>query len=371
MQVGQIISGVGHVGLIGWMLFGGNFMSEPLPFEVTDVAVISTEDFEAMLAAQDAPETVTDVAMPEAPAPDSPPTPDVSPSQDTPPEQSEPEVAETSEPDTTPEPVVRPPEPAEVQDRPPEITPPPSEDVAVLVPQESARPKARPVERVAPKPVAKPPEPDAEVDPVVREEADQSQTSETPRPDEKATAPEEAVSEIVPEARDEVSSAPKVSKRPQVRPKRAAPMPTPETQTAGSDTASAVNSALAEAMAGGESTASQSGSNGQSGADPLTQGEENGLIDAISECWTVDLGAASGKVTVVVSVALNRDGTLAASPKFVSGQNGDQRAIDVAFRNARTAVISCGRGGFDLPEEKYEHWREIEMTFNPEKMRLR
>ncbi len=371
MQLGQIISGVGHVGLIGWMLFGGNFLSEPLPFEVTDVAVISTEDFEAMLAAQGAPETATEVAMPEAPAPDSPAAPDVSQSEDTPPEQSEPEVAETPEPDITPEPVTRAPEPAEVQDRPPEITPPPSEDVAVLVPQESARPKARPAERVAPKPVAKPPEPDAQVDPVVRQEADQSQTSETPQPDEKATAPQEAVSEIVPEAKDEVSSAPKTSKRPQTRPQRAAPAPKPETETASSSTASAVNSALAEAMAGGESEASQSGTTGQSGADPLTKGEENGLIDAISECWTVDLGAASGKVTVVVSVALNRDGTLAASPKFVSARGGDQRAIDVAFRNARTAVISCGRGGFDLPEEKYENWREIEITFNPEEMRLR
>ena len=45
--------------------------------------------------------------------------------------------------------------------------------------------------------------------------------------------------------------------------------------------------------------------------------------------------------------------------------------MDVAFRKARTAVISCGRRGFDLPDEKYEHWRDIEMTFNPEKMRLR
>lgn len=373
MQTGQIISGVGHVGLIGWMLFGGSFLQEPLPFEVTDVSVISTEDFEAMLAAQGAPETTTEVAMPQTPTPETPPAPDVSASEDTPPEQSEPEVAETPEPDVTPEPVTPSPAPAQVDDQPPEITTPAEEEVAVLVPQESARPKARPAERVAPKPVAKPPEPETPVDPVVRQETAPSETSETPKPDEKPSAPAEAVTEIVPEANDEVSAAPKTSKRPQTRPNRPAPKPAtkPETETADSGTANAVNSALAEAMAGGESEASQTGSNGQSGADPLTQGEKDGLILAVSDCWSVDPGAASGKVTVVVSVTLNLDGTLAASPKLVSSDGGDQRAVEVAFRKARTAVISCGRRGFDLPEEKYENWREIEMTFNPEKMRLK
>lgn len=371
MQTGQIISGVGHVGLIGWLLFGGNFLQEPLPFQVTDVAVISTQDFEAMLAAQGAPETTTEVAMPQAPAPDSPPAPDVSQNQDTPPEQSEPEVAETPEPDATPDQVAPAPAPAEVEDRSPEIARPAEEDVAVLVPQESARPKARPVERVAPKPVAQPPEPDAEVDPVVRQEADPNVASETPKPREDATAPREAVTEIVPEASDEVSAAPKVSKRPQTRPKRSAPAPKPATETASNGTSSAVNSALAEALAGGETQAAQTGTTGQSGSDPLTKGEEDALIVAVSECWSVDPGAASGKVTVVVSVTLNRDGTLAASPTLVSSQGGDQTAVDVAFRKARTAVISCGRRGFDLPDEKYEHWRDIEMTFNPEKMRLR
>ena len=50
MNTGQIISGLGHVGLIGWMLFGGTFQSEPLPFDVTDVAVISEAEFDAMMA---------------------------------------------------------------------------------------------------------------------------------------------------------------------------------------------------------------------------------------------------------------------------------------------------------------------------------
>lgn len=315
------------------------------------------------MAAQGAPNTVTEVVKPQAPSPDAPPAPEVAPPQDKPPEVSEPVASETPKPDVTPEPLAPRAEPVDVTGKPPEITPP-SDDVVAILPQVSPRPQARPADRVAPKPVAQPPEPDTKIDPVVREKTDPNEASNTPKPEEPATAPKEAVTEIVPEAKDKVSAAPKTSIRPKTRPARPKPAAKPDTKTA-------VNSALAEALGGGNTTSQQSGNNGQTGTDPLTQGEKDGLIVAVSECWTVDPGAASGKVTVVVSVRLNRDGRLAASPKFVSSSGGEKAAVDAAFRNARTAIISCGQRGFDLPEEKYEHWQEIEMTFNPEKMRLR
>ncbi|MDQ2091121.1 cell envelope integrity protein TolA [Marimonas arenosa] len=360
MNTGQVISGLGHIGLIGWMLFGGNFRSEPLPFDVTDVTVISEAEFEAMLAGNNAPDTVTDVAVPAAPEPEVPPAPAVAPAQDPAPEQVEPEVAETPPPEAPPAPVLPAPEPLpqQVEDQPPEVVPPPDEEVAALVPERSPEPQVRPVPRVAPEPVAQPPEPEAQPDPAVREETSDA-PAEQQRPEEEATAPPEAVTEITPEADAPVSAAPATSVRPKVRPNRpAAPAP-PDTTT------TAVNTALAEAL-GGESGGGSSGA----GSDPLTQGEKDGLILAIKQCWSVDPYAASGKVTVVVKVELNRDGSIAATPRFLSASGGDQAAIDVAFRNARTAVISCGRRGFDLPEEKYERWREIEITFNPEKMRL-
>lgn len=344
MTTGQIISGVGHLGLIVVLLFGGQFRAEPLPFQVTDVDVVSSDDFEAMLAGQSAPETVTEVAMPK------PPEPEVE--QSRLPEASAPDQSQT---------------PPEV---PTEITPPtpdsaPDEEAA-LVPEQSARPEARPVERIAPKPVEQPPEPEAEPDPVRREESSDA-PAETVVPEETPTAPPEAVTEITPEASDDKTSAPKISKRPMPRPKAvesAAKTPAQTGEPTNPVSESAVNSALAEAL--------DEGGNPQgAGSDPLTQGETDGLIAAIKECWSVDRYAASGKVTVVVGVKLNRDGTLAATPTFISATGGEGAAVDVAFRNARTAVIACGRRGFDLPAEKYEDWRDIEVTFNPEKMRLR
>ena len=48
---------------------------------------------------------------------------------------------------------------------------------------------------------------------------------------------------------------------------------------------------------------------------------------------------------------------------------GSSDAARRAFAAARRAIIRCGRDGYDLPAEKYDRWRSIEMTFNPEKMR--
>ncbi|MDZ4134880.1 MAG: energy transducer TonB, partial [Paracoccaceae bacterium] len=42
-----------------------------------------------------------------------------------------------------------------------------------------------------------------------------------------------------------------------------------------------------------------------------------------------------------------------------------------AYEAARRAIIRCGATGFKLPAEKYDQWRNIEMVFNPEKMRIK
>ena len=45
--------------------------------------------------------------------------------------------------------------------------------------------------------------------------------------------------------------------------------------------------------------------------------------------------------------------------------------LGVCIEKARRAILRCQRGGFPLPVEKYAQWQQIEMTFNPEGMRLR
>ena len=47
------------------------------------------------------------------------------------------------------------------------------------------------------------------------------------------------------------------------------------------------------------------------------------------------------------------------------------KCADAAFGAARRAILLCQKDGFPLPAEKYGQWQEIEMTFNPERMRIR
>ena len=59
------------------------------------------------------------------------------------------------------------------------------------------------------------------------------------------------------------------------------------------------------------------------------------------------------------------------SIRLASSSGGAEVAARQAFEAARRAIIRCGSRGFELPVEKYGQWQEIEMTFNPERMRVK
>ena len=104
---------------------------------------------------------------------------------------------------------------------------------------------------------------------------------------------------------------------------------------------------------------------------PLTRGEKDGLRVAVSRCW--NLGSSSTdalSTTVVVMVSMSRDGK-PEGIRMASWEGPSEGAANTAFQAARRAIIRCGAAGFDLPAEKYGQWQEIEMTFNPEKMRIK
>ncbi|HBN32402.1 MAG TPA: hypothetical protein DD416_14560, partial [Rhodobacteraceae bacterium] len=67
METGTYISGFAHVAVIGWAIIGGSlFNAEPKPqVQVTDVSVISSAAFDAMLSK--APDAATDVNTPQTP----------------------------------------------------------------------------------------------------------------------------------------------------------------------------------------------------------------------------------------------------------------------------------------------------------------
>jgi hypothetical protein len=105
----------------------------------------------------------------------------------------------------------------------------------------------------------------------------------------------------------------------------------------------------------------------------LTAGEKETLRVAVSSCWNVgSLSSEALQTTVVVSVAMNKDGTpIAGSISMESSSGGATAAARQAYEAARRAIIRCGARGYDLPAEKFGQWQNIEMTFNPERMRVK
>lgn len=368
MHTGHVISGAGHLGLIGWLMLGGLFAAEPDPVEMTQVSVISGADFDALMAAQSAPQSVTEVAQPSQPedvaeAPTLPQTAEEAPDQPTP--------AQTLPPQDDPAPDVtelQPPPEAEVADTPPELEQP-SGDIAVLVPEIAPEAAPRPIERVAPEPVAQP-APEAAPDVVEQEAVTPDEAGEASEQDsQEATAPEEATTEIVTEA----TSAPAASARPPGRrpaaPVQQAAAPAPDAQDA-DDTAPVSNDdVLAALEAAQDSTPTPAPAPAPSGP-PLSAGEKDALRVAVSQCWNIgSLSTEALGTVVIIAVQMNQDGTPVTSTiRQISAQGGSSAAAQRVFDSARRAIIRCGARGFDLPAEKYSQWQNIEMTFDPSKM---
>jgi hypothetical protein len=71
---------------------------------------------------------------------------------------------------------------------------------------------------------------------------------------------------------------------------------------------------------------------------------------------------------VIVAFSVSRAG-VPGNPRLISADGPSDAAIRIAFDRAVRA-IDCVRN-VALPAEKYDSWREIEMVFNPESMRIR
>jgi hypothetical protein len=167
---------------------------------------------------------------------------------------------------------------------------------------------------------------------------------------------------------------PLASIRPPMRPERPRPAqapareptPTPPTQPERDPLADAIASAVAAAVAAPAPAAAPSG-------PPLTAGAREGFRVAVSSCWNVgSLSNEAQRTTVVVGFDMTRDARpVEGSLRLVSHEGGSQAAAQQAFEAARRAILRCGATGYGLPADSYDHWRQVELVFNPEGMRLR
>ena len=108
-------------------------------------------------------------------------------------------------------------------------------------------------------------------------------------------------------------------------------------------------------------------------AAPLqSSGQRDGLRVAVPECWNVGaLSMDTLGLTVTVAASMQPDGMPdAGSIRLTDAEGGSGAAVERAFYAARRAIIRCGQDGYDLPPGDYDKWRDVELIFAPDSMRV-
>ncbi len=377
---GTYVSAVGHAGLIGWLLLGWGLSSDPLPFEVTQVSVVSGAEYAALVEATTPAATTDQPTAPSAPAVEEPVPPVAGEEPVTPPAAETPPVPPAEE--QPPEPLEPLPVPADVEENAPVRDTPPA-PVTPDLPIVTDTPQEEAADRVADVPTPPRP-PEADVAPEVRDEVVEAPAEiVTPQEEaQEAAAPEEAASEVVTEA-DIPSGALDRAPRPPARPANLRPPPPPavpaETATADSAnvetptppaTDSTVDDLLSDLTSAPAVTDAPTGNPGP----PMTEGQRADFGFSVQQCWRVDTGSEASRVTVQVTFTLGRDRRVVGNViEMVGNSGGSNGAVNAAFEAARRAILRCQSegGGFPLDDAQFEQWREVRMTFDPTQMRVR
>jgi hypothetical protein len=395
-QTGTVVSAIGHVGVILWVLVGDWLFADAPPQEVivTSVSMITTAEFDALQAAATAtpaeePAPVRPQARPEAVV-EPPPEPTPEPTPEPVPEPT-PEPAPLPEPDPLPEPVPLP-EPA-----PNDL---PQAETEQVLPSESTeiQPVPEAEEIIAPDPIqpeteadtSDTPEPAVAEDPAAEQVIDQQPTEETVAEDTGDVTQTEA------NVADNAETGMQTSIRPKSRPERA-PEPDPAPEVAAeaapveppaeepqqsaelnvqpvddSDTQDAIDALLGEATDAPVEDPTTTGGQNLPQGPPLTGGEMGNISSAISRKW--NLGASSTDAMssmVVVRVSFAADGT-PIDFELIESSGPSQTGINKLFDTAQRAVNRAHQdGGLPLPPDKYNTWQVLDLVFDANGMRAR
>jgi len=88
------------------------------------------------------------------------------------------------------------------------------------------------------------------------------------------------------------------------------------------------------------------------------------LVSKVRQCWNVPPGAREANMTIRIHFSLNQDGSIAGTPD-VQNYNADP-IFDATARSAVAALIECQ--AYDLPQDRYDLWKDNTLDFNPNLM---
>jgi TonB family protein len=96
----------------------------------------------------------------------------------------------------------------------------------------------------------------------------------------------------------------------------------------------------------------------------MTATELDALRSRLAQCWSPPIGWTDpSEVRVVLMISLNPDGSV-SDEQVVQRPNG--RYEQAAPESALRAVRRCAP--YTLPPEKYESWKQVQITFDPTEM---
>ncbi len=326
MRGPMFASATAHAVVVALVYFGLPNWLEPEDIEETPIVVELVEIADRTVAQQQTPVVENPKPVEEPPAPVPAPVAQAAPPPPPPPPAAAP-------PPPAPEPAPAPPAPAPVTE--PAPAPP---QVAAVEPPPAPRPVTPPPP--TPRPQAKPEPP--------------KQVQATPRPQAKPEPPKQqptfdptAIAALLDRTRQQNPQP-----TPTPAPKQATPTP-PQPQAARPPAPVVTQSPTPTRDV------------------PITISEIDAFRAAVERCWSVPAGARDAQnLRVMIRIFLNQDGSLNRLPEIVD-EGRMNRAGEENFRtaaeSARRAVQQCAPYRM-LPANKYDTWREVELTFDPARM---
>ncbi|MXU65315.1 hypothetical protein [Oceanomicrobium pacificus] len=394
MKTGATISGTAHLLLVLLALLWGPLFEHDGEERVTvsNVSIISASEFDAAVsAAPEAPRT--DLAAPVAPAISEPDalTPAIPRPEDlvTTADSDRPEDPEAADEEADLSDLL-------TQNRPVDVaTPDVPQTMAPDVPQgaEIVAPQAEGLDRpdasdttsrtvaLAPPPPRDAPRIDSQSAPRPPQDAKPSEeTVADSRPEESETPVEEAETPEAPEESTTEIPLDRVEESDESGALIAAgrPKPRPASITEAIETAERTEIAALAAQAAAESETpaapAETPDATETGAGPaetslpvgppLTRGEKDGLRLAVERCWNPPAGVRDASdLVVIVDFELNIDGQLVGDVGLVEPSGSLDSVYRAAYEAARRAIKRCAP--YEMPAEKFEQWRRIEVKFNP------
>ncbi|MSO70987.1 MAG: hypothetical protein EXQ88_03090 [Alphaproteobacteria bacterium] len=104
-----------------------------------------------------------------------------------------------------------------------------------------------------------------------------------------------------------------------------------------------------------------------------TATEIDGMVEIvrrkIEKCWNPPVGAAdAGQLVVRLAVSVDPDGTVRGATVLSDSSRPETPYLQAAAESARRAVLNRECNPLPLPRDRYELWKELELSFNPKEL---